>query len=88
MGEMGVYYMFGRAGVVYGGMYKRPPEIPANFWLSYIRVADVKPVAEQVAQLGGAELTPPMEVPGGDWIAQCLDPQGGSFALHQMNSAS
>jgi predicted enzyme related to lactoylglutathione lyase len=24
----------------------------------------------------------PMEVPGGDLIAQCLDPQGAMFALH------
>jgi predicted enzyme related to lactoylglutathione lyase len=82
MGPMGVYYMFGRAGIVYGGMFKRPPEILANYWLSYIRVPDVKPVAEQVTQLGGTVITPPMEVPGGDWIAQCMDPQGAAFALH------
>jgi hypothetical protein len=24
----------------------------------------------------------PMEVPGGDRIAQCFDPQGAMFALH------
>ncbi|TJX16567.1 MAG: VOC family protein, partial [Mesorhizobium sp.] len=23
----------------------------------------------------------PMEVPGGDWIVQCTDPQGAHFAL-------
>ena len=31
---------------------------------------------------GGTVLNGPMEVPGGDWIAQCLDPQGAAFALH------
>jgi predicted enzyme related to lactoylglutathione lyase len=25
----------------------------------------------------------PMEIPGGDRIAQCLDPQGAAFALHE-----
>ena len=24
----------------------------------------------------------PMEVPGDDFIVQCMDPQGGVFALH------
>jgi hypothetical protein len=23
-----------------------------------------------------------MEVPGGDWIVNAMDPQGGAFALH------
>jgi len=25
-------------------------------------------------------------VPGGDWIVQCLDPQGAAFALHQRKA--
>jgi predicted enzyme related to lactoylglutathione lyase len=24
----------------------------------------------------------PMEVPGGDMVAMCMDPQGGAFAVH------
>ncbi len=32
---------------------------------------------------GGQVLNGPMEIPGGDRIAQCLDPQGAAFALHQ-----
>ena len=31
---------------------------------------------------GGQVLNGPMEVPGGDWIAQCMDPQGAMFAVH------
>jgi len=27
-------------------------------------------------------LNGPMEVPGGDMIAQCMDPQGAMFAVH------
>ncbi|HEY9225930.1 MAG TPA: VOC family protein, partial [Gemmatimonadaceae bacterium] len=82
MGEGGIYTMFGQGGQVYGGVYKRPPEVPAASWLCYIRVESVKPVTEKVKQLGGTVMNGPMEVPGGDWIAQCMDPQGASFALH------
>jgi predicted enzyme related to lactoylglutathione lyase len=35
-----------------------------------------------VKELGGTVLNGPMEVPGGDMVAQCLDPQGAAFALH------
>ena len=30
---------------------------------------------------GGQVLNGPMEVPGGGWIVQCMDPQGAMFAL-------
>jgi predicted enzyme related to lactoylglutathione lyase len=29
-----------------------------------------------------------MDVPGGDRIAQCLDPQGAMFAVHSKGAAS
>ena len=38
--------------------------------------------AEQVKEMGGQILRGPMEVPGGDKVVQCLDPQGAAFALH------
>jgi hypothetical protein len=28
----------------------------------------------------------PMEVPGGDYVAQCLDPQGAMFAIHSTGA--
>lgn len=82
MGEMGVYRMFGQSGETYGGMFNRNPTMPPPNWLSYVRVGDVKSLVGKVTQLGGTVLNGPMEVPGGDWIAQCLDPQGAAFALH------
>jgi predicted enzyme related to lactoylglutathione lyase len=45
-------------------------------------VADVASGAERVKANGGQVLNGPMEVPGGDWIAQCMDPQGAMFAVH------
>jgi hypothetical protein len=83
MGEMGTYQMYGRGALTYGGIYKRPHEqIPPNFTL-YVRVADLDAALATTKERGGQVLNGPMEVPGGDIIAQCMDPQGGMFALHQ-----
>jgi len=86
MGEMGTYQMFG-PGVdtefSYGGMMNKPADMPAPpHWLYYIKVADIHEAAERVSQNGGQVWNGPMEVPGGDMIAMCMDPQGGAFALH------
>lgn len=83
MGEMGIYQMYGRfPDVPLGGIFTRPKEMPVNAWLHYVRVPDVRPAVEKVKELGGQVVNGPMEVPGGDLIAQCLDPQGAMFALH------
>jgi predicted enzyme related to lactoylglutathione lyase len=88
MGEMGIYQMFGPevdVGFSYGGIYKKPPEMPdPPHWLYYIMVPDIDQAVEKVKELGGQVLNGPMEVPGGDQIAQCMDPQGGAFALHAL----
>ena len=35
-----------------------------------------------MSQLGGKVLNGPMDIPGDDRIAQCLDPQGAAFAIY------
>jgi len=86
MGEMGTYQMFGpgvEGQFSYGGMMNKPPEMPAPpHWLYYIKVDDIHQAVERVTQNGGQVWNGPMEVPGGDMIAMCVDPQGGAFALH------
>ena len=47
---------------------------------------DADRAAERVKQLGGAIVVEPMEVPGGDRIAVCTDPQGGFFAVHSRKA--
>lgn len=82
--EAGVYRIFGVGDRMLGGMYDKPPEMPAPpHWLCYIRVPDVNEAVERVKASGGQVLNGPMEVPGGDWVAQCMDPQGAAFAVHQ-----
>jgi predicted enzyme related to lactoylglutathione lyase len=84
MGEgLGTYQMYGRKGLELGGMFNKPKEIPGPpFWLYYTMVDDVHQTVEKVKENGGKILNGPMEVPGGDWIAQCMDPQGAAFAIH------
>jgi len=87
MGPMGKYHMFGRQWPM-GGMMNKPKEIAhvPNHWLLYFNVPDVHAAVERVKAKGGQVLHT-MEVPGGDWIAQCLDPQGAAFAVHHFKKA-
>ena len=86
MGPMGTYFMFRRAGGSrpLGGMYDRPPEVPVTHWLPYVHVANADATALAIAQHGGRVLNGPMEVPGGDRVAQAMDPQGAVFAVHSL----
>ena len=43
---------------------------------------DVNRAVDATKSRGGQIVNGPMEVPGGDWIAQGIDPQGGMFAVH------
>ncbi len=83
MGEAGIYQMYGRKGMPLGGMFNKTPDMPGPpAWLFYTLVDDVHKAVEKVKKMGGQVLNGPMEVPGGDFIVQCLDPQGAPFALH------
>lgn len=87
MGPMGVYRMFGRHLGSLGGMMNKPPEmaqVPPN-WGVYFRVPDINAARDRVSANGGQILNGPMEVPGGDWIVNCMDPQGAAFSLHAKN---
>lgn len=84
MGEMGVYQMFGLGDTTLGGIYRKPPEMPGpSAWLYYTRVLDVNEAVARARAHGGQVLNGPLEVPGGDQVAQCMDSQGAMFAVHQ-----
>jgi predicted enzyme related to lactoylglutathione lyase len=84
MGEAGTYQMFGRNGIVLGGIYNKTPDMPGPpTWLHYIMVDDVERAVDAVKSSGGQVITGPMNVPGDNRIATCADPQGARFAVHQ-----
>ncbi|THK36057.1 VOC family protein [Ensifer sp. MPMI2T] len=81
MGDMGTYQIFAWSGTPIGGMMTRPKDVPAPYWLYYFNVEALDSAIER-AKAGGAKIVlEPMEVPGGSWIVQCIDPQGALFAL-------
>jgi predicted enzyme related to lactoylglutathione lyase len=89
MGEMGKYHMFNRPHGMIGGMMNKPPEmanVPPN-WQIYFLVPDIPAAVERIKANGGQILNGPMEVPGGDWIVNAMDPQGAAFALHARKKA-
>jgi predicted enzyme related to lactoylglutathione lyase len=88
MGEPGIYQIVKHGGQDVGGIWKaRDNSTPPN-WLSYVRVEDAAKAASAVKAAGGRVLNGPMEVPGGSWIVQLLDPQGGAFALVESAHAA
>jgi predicted enzyme related to lactoylglutathione lyase len=82
MGQGNIYQMYGQADRTLGGMFNKPPEMPVPFWLYYVTVEDVEQSVKQIQEMGGQVVNGPMEVPGGDKVAQCVDPQGAMFAVH------
>jgi uncharacterized protein len=81
MGEMGVYQTFAINGVEAGGMMRRPPQVPVPFWNYYLGVDNLTAATERAKKRGATVVNGPMEVPGGPWIIQALDPQGAFFSL-------
>ena len=81
MGAMGTYRIFGRGGEQMGGMMDKPASMPAPAWNFYVNVDSVDSAAGRVEAGGGRVVMGPMEVPGGSWVIQGVDPQGAAFAL-------
>jgi uncharacterized protein len=54
------------------------------YWGYYFNVAGVDAAAARVTAGGGEIMNGPMEVPGGQWIVNCLDPQNAAFSLVAM----
>ena len=78
---MGTYQLFSAGGQTIGGMFTKPPTVPVPFWLYYFNVGDIDAAVKRVKAGSGQILDGPIEVPGGSWIVQCMDPQGAIFAL-------
>ena len=81
IGPMGTYQLFAIHEEVVGGMFNKPPQLPMSHWLYYVEVDSVGAAIKRVEAGGGQILNGPMQVPTGSWIAQCMDPHGGAFAM-------
>ena len=84
------YLTYGQSGdpMPIGGMYTLTEDMPSPpAWVYYVTVDDIDSTLGQVKDHKGTVLNGPMEVPGGDRVAWCQDPQGAFFALHELATA-
>jgi predicted enzyme related to lactoylglutathione lyase len=62
-------------------MARKTPEMPRAHWLPYFGTDGVNEAISRITANGGTVLHGPVEVPGGAFIVQALDPQRAAFAL-------
>jgi predicted enzyme related to lactoylglutathione lyase len=82
-GEGEVYTQFEHDGQPIAGALEMNPQIPAetpSYWLIYFTVDDVDARFQKVIELGGREMVPPTDMPGGRF-AIVSDPQGAAFGI-------
>ena len=76
MGEMGKYRFVQHDGVMIGAIMPRMPDVPASMWNFYIGVDDIDRAAEAVSAGGGQVVNGPLEIPGGEYAVNAVDPAG------------
>ncbi len=86
MGPVGTYQTFGIDGVSFGGMMNKRAEMPMAYWNYYWNVASCAAAVQAITDNGGSIMFGPMQVPGGSWIVNGVDPQGGMFAITSLNA--
>ena len=78
-----VYQLIEHDGVEVGGIHAMQGPGTPSAWLSYSHVADCNRAVAAAKSANARLLNGPMQVPGGSWVAQLLDPQGGTFAVQE-----
>lgn len=81
MGELGKYCMIQANGVTIGAIMRKPPQLPVSMWTYYIGVDDIDRATQAIKDGGGQVLHGPMEIPGGEFALNGMDPQGAAFGL-------
>lgn len=81
MGDMGDYTFINHHGEMIGAVMDRPANAPPPCWNYYFRVNGIDAAAGRITRNGGTITFGPMEVPGGDWVVNGIDPQGARFGI-------
>lgn len=80
MGEHGKYQFFTHDDVTLGAIMGLMGA-PQPQWNHYFWVPSIAAAKDRIEANGGQVINGPMEVPGGGWIVQGIDPQGAMFSL-------
>lgn len=84
MGPMGEYEMMKNGAdrdFMFGAMMKKPDDMPVSLWSFYFRVPSIDAAVGYIKENGGQIVNDPMEIPGGDFSLNGVDPEGAFFAL-------
>jgi uncharacterized protein len=83
MGELGKYeFLASREGQYgLGAVMPKLPQMPSSAWTFYFRVEDIDAASNAIQSAGGTVTMEPMQVPGGDYSLNALDPHGAAFGL-------
>ena len=81
MGEMGKYRFVQHDGIGIGAVMPRMPQMPVSLWTYYVGVDDIDRAASAITDGGGQVLNGPMDIPGGEYALNAMDPQGAAFGL-------
>lgn len=76
MGTMGAYRFIQRGDVALGAVMPLMDGIPVPVWTYYIGVDDIDRALAAVRAHGGTVTSEPMEIPGGEYAMNVIDPQG------------
>ncbi len=81
MGELGKYQFLHQGETMIGAVMPKMPQMPASMWTFYIGVDDIDRATEAVRAGGGQVMQDPIEIPGGEYAINAVDPQGATFGL-------
>ncbi len=81
MGPMGDYCFIDHDKVRIGAIMQKPAESPIASWVFYFGVPSIAAAKRAIEAGGGKILHGPVEVPGGEWIINALDPEGAAFGV-------
>lgn len=81
MGPLGKYQFLWHGPGMIGAIMPKMVEMPVPFWTYYFRVIDIDKAVAAITENGGTIIQEPIEIPGGDFSLNAVDPQGAAFAL-------
>ncbi|HKG24128.1 MAG TPA: VOC family protein [Thermomicrobiales bacterium] len=81
MGGPVKYTLLKQGDAMYGGLMRKPDEIPVSMWVIYFHVADLDQSLAEITRLGGQPAGEIIPVPGVGRVSWASDPTGAVFAL-------
>jgi uncharacterized protein len=83
MGGPVPYTILKQGDRLYGGLMRKPDEVPVSLWVIYFHAADPDQTMAEISRLGGQPAGEIIEIPNIGRVSWATDPTGALFALHE-----